>query len=247
MSALASSDNYYLVEKLVIQGDLSQMSPKDRLAYYKNLCESEKLNPLTKPFEYIKLNGKLTLYATKNCAEQLRNNKGISIYKLEKEVIEDVLVVTAYARDKEGREDISTGAVSLANLKGDNLANAYLKAETKAKRRVTLSLAGLGMLDESEISSIPNAEKVVNVDNDYENFEWAEKQLDHIQSICDDTFIYMFIDKLRGLSNKEELTELENITLENKQILMNFVKDHPEFQNAVKIVKALKQKAINTH
>ncbi len=247
MSALANSDNYYLVEKLVIQGDLSQMSPKDRLDYYKNLCESEKLNPLTKPFEYIKLNGKLTLYATKNCAEQLRNNKGISIYKLEKEVIEDVLVVTAYARDREGREDISTGAVSLSNLKGDALANAYLKAETKAKRRVTLSLAGLGMLDESEISSIPNAEKVVNVDTDYENYDWAEKQLDHIQSICDDTFIYMFIDKLRAITTKDEYTEIESITAENKQNLRNVIKEYPELSNAGRIIKNLKLKAINTH
>lgn len=31
------------------------------------------------------------------------------------------------------------------------LANALMKAETKAKRRVTLSIAGLGLLDESEL------------------------------------------------------------------------------------------------
>jgi hypothetical protein len=41
-------------------------------------------------------------------------------------------------------------------LKGDALANALMKAETKAKRRVTLSLAGLGWLDETEIASIPD-------------------------------------------------------------------------------------------
>jgi hypothetical protein len=40
------------------------------------------------------------------------------------------------------------------------LANCYLKAITKAKRRVTLSLLGLGMLDETEVETIPDAEIV---------------------------------------------------------------------------------------
>ena len=35
-----------------------------------------------------------------------------------------------------------------------------MKAETKAKRRVTLSICGMGWLDESEIESIPNAKPV---------------------------------------------------------------------------------------
>ena len=38
-----------------------------------------------------------------------------------------------------------------------------MKAVTKAKRRVTLSICGLGMLDETEVESIPGA-KAVPVD-----------------------------------------------------------------------------------
>jgi len=45
--------------------------------------------------------------------------------------------------------------VALGTLKGDALANALMKCETKAKRRVTLSLAGLGWLDETELETIP--------------------------------------------------------------------------------------------
>ena len=47
--------------------------------------------------------------------------------------------------------------MAIAGLKGDALANGLMKAETKAKRRCTLSLCGLGMLDESEIETIPGA------------------------------------------------------------------------------------------
>jgi len=47
--------------------------------------------------------------------------------------------------------------VNIENLKGEARSNAMMKAETKAKRRVTLSICGLGMLDESETDSIPGA------------------------------------------------------------------------------------------
>src|SRR6185312_3719783 len=39
-----------------------------------------------------------------------------------------------------------------------------MKAETKAKRRVTLSICGLGMLDETEVDSIPDARRVQDID-----------------------------------------------------------------------------------
>jgi len=40
---------------------------------------------------------------------------------------------------------------------GEARANLMMKAETKAKRRVTLSICGLGMLDETEVESLPPA------------------------------------------------------------------------------------------
>jgi hypothetical protein len=63
--------------------------------------------------------------------------------------------VTALASTPDGRTTESIGAVSIGNMKGDSLCNAMMKAETKAKRRATLDLLGLGMLDESEIPPGP--------------------------------------------------------------------------------------------
>ena len=60
----------------------------------------------------------------------------------------------------DGRYTESIGAVNIANLRGEALANALMKCETKAKRRATLDLLGLGMLDETETDSIPGAERV---------------------------------------------------------------------------------------
>ena len=145
------------VEAALIKGDLSQLSTEQRVVYFHSVCESVGLNPLTKPFDYITLNGKLVLYANRNCAEQLRQIRGVSIRITERQTIEGVYVITAQATDKAGRIDESTGAVNVKGMMGEALANAFMKAETKAKRRATLSICGLGLLDETEVSTIPNA------------------------------------------------------------------------------------------
>lgn len=144
-----------LVESVLIKGDLSGMSPAQKVGYYNAVCTSIGLNPLTRPFAYIRLNGKEVLYALKDATDQLRKVHEISIDIKAREVIEGVYVVTAGALMPSGRRDESTGAVSIDGLKGENRANAMLKAETKAKRRATLSICGLGMLDETEAETIP--------------------------------------------------------------------------------------------
>jgi hypothetical protein len=156
------------VEDALLDGDLSNLNPQQRLDYYEKVCESVGLNPLTKPFEYIRLNGQLTLYAKRDAAEQLRAVHGISITDLEENWRGDNLCVfRAYAKTEDGRTDVATGAVDTSRSSGQDLANDIMKAETKAKRRVTLSLAGLGWLDETEVSDIPDqATEEVNVDYD---------------------------------------------------------------------------------
>jgi len=153
------------IESVLMQGDLSKLSANERVEYYRAVCQSVGLNPLTRPFDYITLNGKLTLYAKKDATDQLRANNQVSITKLEKETVNDIYLVTAYASGRNGRTDASTGAVNIAGLKGDALANAMMKAETKAKRRVTLSICGLGLLDETEIETVSTAvPTIVNVE-----------------------------------------------------------------------------------
>ncbi|WP_054537096.1 hypothetical protein [Herpetosiphon geysericola] len=172
-----------VIEHVLVQGDLVKLSPPQRVEYYNRVCESLNLNPLTRPFHYLQLNGKLQLYATKDCAEQLRKRDGISISIVSREVVEEVYVVTARAVDPNGRCDESIGAVPLGNLKGDARANAIMKAETKAKRRVTLSFAGLGMLDETETSSIPSAYEVkVNAHGEIENTSEAVSTRPQLQA-----------------------------------------------------------------
>lgn len=153
-------DELELLERVLMVGDLAQLSPQDRLDYYAAVCRSLGLNPMTRPFEYVKFDGRLQLYARKDCAEQLRRIHNISIIGLSAEQRADLYVVTATASTPEGRTDVDQGVVDTANLRGQMLANAWMKAATKAKRRVTLSLCGLGIVDETELETIPGARSV---------------------------------------------------------------------------------------
>lgn len=146
-----------LMESVLIQGDLSKLNEEQRVSYYNRVCESIGVNPLTKPFEYMTLNGKLTLYAKRDATDQLRSIKNVSVKIISREKVGDVFTVTAQASIG-NRTDESIGAVHIGNLRGDGLANALMKAETKAKRRVTLSICGLGWLDETEVEVLQKVE-----------------------------------------------------------------------------------------
>ncbi|HUX02301.1 MAG TPA: hypothetical protein VMY35_15155 [Phycisphaerae bacterium] len=146
-----------ITEKIVINGDLAGLTSPERVEYYNFICVRVGVDPATRPFEFIKLNGKLVLYARRECTDQLRRLHGVSVTDLTGSVVSNMYVVTAKVTNAKGRTDIATGAVNIRGLAGDALANAIMKTETKAKRRATLSICGLGMLDETEIDTLPDA------------------------------------------------------------------------------------------
>jgi hypothetical protein len=140
-----------IISKIVLQGDLRALTPEQKVSYYNNICRQLGLNSMTRPFDYIILNNREVLYANKSCTDQLRKIHGISVEKIDHTVFDGIYISTVLVRDKTGRTDGATGAVNISGLKGLELANAIMKAETKSKRRATLSVAGLGIMDESEI------------------------------------------------------------------------------------------------
>ncbi len=149
-----------VVSQLILNGDLSKLSATDKVRYYNGYCERMGLDPFTKPFDILRLNGKEVLYCTRSGTQQLNKLHSVSHLITSRELIEAVGVyqVTSKASLPDGRCTESIGAVNITGLKGEAYANAIMKAETKAKRRATLDLLGLGVLDESEADSIPNAE-----------------------------------------------------------------------------------------
>jgi hypothetical protein len=153
-----------LMESVLLQGDLSKLTPEQRVNYYQKVCQSIGLNPLTRPFDYITLNGKLTLYAKKDATDQLRAIHQVSIDDVDITETDTHFVVKVKGHDSTGRTDVDLGVVSKTDMQ-NNAGNQMMKAVTKGKRRLTLSLCGLGWLDETEVETIPNARPVVVTEN----------------------------------------------------------------------------------
>jgi hypothetical protein len=177
-------DGADVIEAVITKGDLARLTPQEKTKYYAEVCRSVGLNPFTRPFEYISLSGKLTLYARREATDQLRRLNGISLEVISRDVTEGILTVHVRAKDKSGRTDEDFGAVSIKGLAGTDLANATMRAITKGKRRVTLSISGLGFLDESEVEDIAPHERAAPAD--------TRAQLDHFAGIAhapgDDAF-----------------------------------------------------------
>lgn len=215
-----------IFEKVLIGQDLSSLKPSEKFEYLKKLSSSLGLNPYTKPFEIMKFNNKEIPYIRKDGTEQLRKINKVSVRSLETKMIDNsVYIVTAFACLPDGREDSSIGVVNIKGLAGDALANAMMKAETKAKRRVTLSICGLGFMDESEIDSIKNRKNV----SVYEDKTVIEKVVDiKPLSLTEDTSeleiqFAQFIGDINSTQSEEELrnvfNEIKKVDFKSRQDL----------------------------
>jgi hypothetical protein len=145
------------ISQLILKGDIGKLSESEQIVYYRAICTHLGLDPLTRPFDYLLLQGRKVLYLNKGGAEQLTNKHGLSMAISKTEKIEDIYLVTARSSSPTGRYADATGAVSTNGLRGNDLCNALMRAETKASRRATIRLLGLSMLDETEIETIKDA------------------------------------------------------------------------------------------
>ena len=162
---------------LLLHGDYGKLSPAQRNVLLLKLCETHGLDPLTKPFMYIAVDGRKILYASRSAADGIAKNKGLS--EVGHEFIETVngtiLIVKVAdpawleSEGKRGRMKEGFSAIP-ANLTGTMWVNAVKKAHTQANRRAILALEAPGFMDESEISDIPGAK----VENDGERVARAK-------------------------------------------------------------------------
>jgi hypothetical protein len=156
-TAPSTAVSHETMEHVLGTGDLSRLSTQQRVEYYAKVCSAIGVNPLTRPFRFMQFQGNTVLYATRDLTDQLRSLRKISLSIVDKRIDGDLYIVTARASTAEGRQDEDMGAVTLGQLRGEQRANALMKALTKAKRRVTLSICGLGFLDESEVETLSGA------------------------------------------------------------------------------------------
>jgi hypothetical protein len=193
-----------ILASLILKGDLSNLQPNERVIYYKGYCERLGLDPFTKPFEILRLQGRETLYLSRSGAQQLNKLHGVSHQITSRQLIESagIYEVTARAILPDGRYTESMAAVSVANQKGEQYCNSIMKAETKAKRRSTLDLLGLGVLDETEVHSI------IESGQDAQVIPMGNKLIDNS--------VNRIISQIANCKTVEELTKVYN---DNKKLV----------------------------
>lgn len=198
-----------IIQQLVLEGDISKMNPQQRVEYYTRFCEKLGLNPLTQPFMIIKFQGKEKFYATKDCTEQLRKIHSVSVIDSITEKVGDLLIVKVKVSDADGRTDVGTGVVVTQGLNPTDLANAYMKCETKAKRRATLSICGLGILDESETDTINNySTEAINMPAQQWQIDAIENKME-IARLPDHQRKSLLVRLKNGMTNVEATKALE--------------------------------------
>ena len=147
-----------LAEMEAARQDSRSLSGEDRAAYVAAICAALKLNPLTRPVRFLALQGGETLYLTRGATDQLAARHGLNRATLEGpdfRTLENVKVAYCKVRVTlpSGRFEEAT-----ATLKITSPADDLMRVETKAKRRGTLSILGVGVLSEEEAESIPASE-----------------------------------------------------------------------------------------
>jgi hypothetical protein len=139
------------IQRALMAGDIAKLSPADRVQFYAALCRSTGLNVLTRPFIVMRgQDGALSWYITAAGCEQLRRLHRVSTRILARARDGGLYIVTVQCRTPDERVEEAQGVVVLEGLKPLEQAHALMRCETKAKRRATLALLGLGVaaLDE---------------------------------------------------------------------------------------------------
>lgn len=140
---------------IIKTGDIGRLNEQEQLAYYLHECNRMGLDPAARPLEWVRLQGKLTLYAKRVAGDMLAAKHDVSVVITDGPRVLDLagtqlLFARAKASMPNGRsvEDVATLPVS-------DLVNGVMKVTSKAIRRATLRLCGWGGLDESELETIP--------------------------------------------------------------------------------------------
>ncbi len=162
-----------IISQVVATGDLKGLTPAQKTQYILMTCQSQGLNPLlaAQYYEIIVFQKKEILYAKKGLAEALRDSRNINCKIFSSQVDKDLGLysVKAVASLPNGRSEESLAVLSIeveetdgwtrtadgrnipkktgkfVAARGQELANLMMKCETKAKRRATLALCGLGI------------------------------------------------------------------------------------------------------
>lgn len=152
--AKEQDDTQAAIMAIIRRGGTAGLTPEEKARYLQALCKSLGINELTMPIQFITFQGKEIAYVTRGATDQLAAKHNVSRFVVEGPCLKDfsgtkLLYCRVEAKMPNGRCDTSI-ATSSARID----ENSLMKVESKAKRRATLSILGLGMLAEEEADDL---------------------------------------------------------------------------------------------
>jgi hypothetical protein len=145
--------SFQKVETALIRGDMSGLT-RDQLYQAKvMLADQMGIDASLSPVDFIpdKKTGRLVPYINSRGAAQLRRKHGLEVTAIE--VVthrEGLIVLRCVLRGQDGRTDQALGAAGWLPDMAHDEARAWLVAETRAKRRATMSAVGIFLEGPSE-------------------------------------------------------------------------------------------------
>jgi len=160
--AQARADLRTLIESIVLSGDIGGLTEDERKRIMLRICTDLRLDPAMGAICILKTeDGHEQFYIKGKGTDQLAQKWGVQQKCLEKPSIMDLgdghrAFVARWSASFEGREIDDIGAVPVPQTSWDTkaLCNAMMHANTKARRRATLAVLGIGLVDESELDTM---------------------------------------------------------------------------------------------
>jgi len=145
---------------LTKNGETGHFSVGEKGKLLSFICDEYGLNPTFVPFNFIMFQGKERLYLTKVGCDAIANNKQLTrtITTRHYDADTNIYTVSAIVSDGVRKEEASASVFcagfdnkkqAYVRMTGEALANAYLKTESKAKRRATLAFIGFAFEEDS--------------------------------------------------------------------------------------------------
>ena len=142
-------------------GNMERLSEAEKERVVSAYCRALDLNPLSQPITFVKMPGRGEVpYVNRGATDQLAAKHRLNRRTIRGPECVDIGGTKVVLCQVEVTHPNGRSETALATLPMGDPVNVYMKCETKAKRRGTLSILGLGLLDEMELETIPGAERV---------------------------------------------------------------------------------------
>ncbi len=221
-----------VMNRFLQTGDVKPFNEVDKLKIMHGICERLGVDPVARPLELLEFNGKQVWYLSATGCEMIAAKWNMSFEIVKHEINKDEGLVECIMRGtvpQTGRKDEATAFVQCAkkNLKGEieqffglDMANARMKCETKARRRLIKRLAGLDYIDEDDLKEIQKQTKTETMTSLIDNYQKSIEIKDELYDKTRPEHKRLLAEKCKELGLDPKLENDKQIILLTQDLLI---------------------------